>query len=284
MTKKGVNTMVQKRKNNGFTLIELLVVISIIALLVSILLPALNTARQVATGTVCLTNQKSLLLAWLMYKDANREYLIRAETAEPTINGKEQFGYWLQFPQDENGNYTSYAKCTLDDQMRGIQAGALYPYLESKGVYRCPGDKRDVKALFQSSYSIPDNMNGAKLYPTYNGHKVFTEKYSQIRNAYEKYAFVEENDCRGYNVGSWVMGLMGTWSDAMALWHNGKSSLGFADGHAELYRWEDPKTIEMCQKGGFNGMGGPTPCEDPTAGDYAYMKKGYMAAVAGVLP
>ena len=55
----------------GFTLIELLVVISIIALLISILMPALNTARQQATGAVCLSNQRTLILTWVMYADEN---------------------------------------------------------------------------------------------------------------------------------------------------------------------------------------------------------------------
>jgi len=55
----------------AFTLIELLVVISIIALLVSILMPALSNARQQATGAVCLANQKTMALAWVMYCDEN---------------------------------------------------------------------------------------------------------------------------------------------------------------------------------------------------------------------
>ena len=58
-------------RSRAFTLIELLVVVAIIALLVSILLPALNQAREQAKTSVCLSNQKNLAVAFVLYAADN---------------------------------------------------------------------------------------------------------------------------------------------------------------------------------------------------------------------
>ncbi len=55
------------RRLKGFTLIELLVVIAIIAILMAILMPALNRVREQGKRAACLSNVKQLTLAWLMY-------------------------------------------------------------------------------------------------------------------------------------------------------------------------------------------------------------------------
>ena len=58
-----------KTKDKGFTLVELLVVIAIIALLMAVLLPALNKARTQAKRIVCLSNMRQLVAAWMAYAD-----------------------------------------------------------------------------------------------------------------------------------------------------------------------------------------------------------------------
>lgn len=65
-----------RRKTFSFTLIELLVVIAIIAILASILLPSLSSARERGRATGCLNNIRQLGMANLLYAEANDDYFI----------------------------------------------------------------------------------------------------------------------------------------------------------------------------------------------------------------
>lgn len=72
-----------QRARNGFTLIELLVVVAIVALLISILLPALNQARTQAKRTVCSSNLRSICQAVLTYANENNDKVPQNQGSEP---------------------------------------------------------------------------------------------------------------------------------------------------------------------------------------------------------
>ena len=80
-------------QSHGFTLVELLVVISIISILVALLLPAVNSAREAARKTQCKNNLRQLGLATLNY-ESSRRHLPPSAEVDLTISSTENNGSW----------------------------------------------------------------------------------------------------------------------------------------------------------------------------------------------
>lgn len=236
----------------GFTLIELLVVIAIIAILASLLLPALSKAKQKGTMASCLMNQKNLILAWMMYADDNEERICSSRACYNRVNNEVDKQIWVFRPQDANGRPTPLSRVTDEARFRGIQAGALYPYINSVGAYHCPGDTRKKRRkpprdCFRS-YSISYAFGGDWDPPGYEQYK----KQTEIRQPSQNFVFVEEEHIGaqyGANEGGWhLLWNEGTIYDPLASYHLNGSTFAFADGHTESHKWRDNRTLAWIQR------------------------------------
>ena len=220
----------------GFTLVELLVVIGIIALLISILLPALNRARESAKQTQCLSNERSIGMAFVMYENDNKGYFPNdAPAGGVGVNHYADFIFW--------------------QASRNIDDSAFTRYLGSNkfntAIFRCPSD--DYNFRTKSSYFYSYSMNGFMSLVTGPGISPAADavhKITQIRHTSDK-AILYEEDVQtiddGHATPEQITGTINllsirhdntrktpeTQNTGMTLNPNCRGNVAFCDGHAE---------------------------------------------------
>jgi prepilin-type N-terminal cleavage/methylation domain-containing protein len=239
-----------KKVLTGFTLIELLVVIAIIALLMAILIPVLQSAREQGQRAVCLSNLRQLSLAWITYATENDNKLVSGRAFGETVAGLHtRLAGWIGraflFPESRSAVIEHPGK------------GALWPYIQNIDAYRCPRGA----AGHAATYAIVSAANGDLVKGTYipnNLNMDLTEPGIRVDNTFlrltkltdiispgaaQRAVFID----RGYTpVSDFVVPYLSPewiWATPPPIHHGEGITLSMADGHSEYWKWKGRETV-----------------------------------------
>ena len=242
----------------GFTLIELLVVIAIIAILAGLLLPSLAKAKSKATGIQCMNNGRQLMLAWRLYVDDHLDRLPQSYGPNEWVHGS------LNFDAANRSNW---------DVNQDLSKGLLWGYCgKSATVFKCPADLSTVtvagvKRNRVRSMSMNGWIDSTDVTSFGDGFRVF-KKFDDFANPGPSltWVFMDERE-DSMNDGEMIVGMSGypsspaQWKivDYPASYHNRAGGLSFADGHSEIKRWMDSRTMPVLRRGQQIPLNVPSP-------------------------
>jgi len=234
--------MIRTTRRRGFTLIELLVVIAILAILASLLLPALANAKANAKRIPCINNQKQLLSAWAMYAADNDDLLVAVGRQNPASPARK---FWIQ------GAFVNPPDNFNTGLLLDRQYALFADYFKSTDIYVCPTDRDRVKAGGQEgpklrSYAMNayTGWSGSWDYRLTTGYKIY-RKYSDISQAPPAGLFVFQ-DVQPDSICWPFFGVemnIDYFFNFPGSSHNRGGIIAYADNHVEWHKWQDQRTL-----------------------------------------
>jgi prepilin-type N-terminal cleavage/methylation domain-containing protein/prepilin-type processing-associated H-X9-DG protein len=291
-----------KANADGFTLVELLVVIATVAMLATLLLPALAGTKPIPQAFQCQENLRQLTLAWQMYAEDNNDLLPPNDYPYTTsyvlqsATWQAQHKNWvvgtMNQPLDQADAFASIGKSYLLDPNT-----VLSPYQTNRAVYHCPADNfisPSTKRAHVRSYSMNSAVGtifgsaavngGSDPRPvgspvaggwlggsTYNPNQTTWLTYGKMSSfsrpgPANTFVIIDENPI-SINDGRMEVSAAATPGHTYLIDfpsgnHNAAAAIAFADGHVLVHQWLDARTYTPAIAEGAGGQVSTGPTPD----------------------
>jgi prepilin-type processing-associated H-X9-DG protein len=247
-------------------LIELLVVISIIAIIASLILPALARAKARAQGSFCLNNTRQLSIAWMVYADDHEGRLAynlgqsaRSPIIVPAAAGEGMGENWVN-------NVENWELNPDNTNSAAVVATGIGPYASKvAALYRCPSD--NVVSDLQRQHGWSGRVRSYSMNAMVGDAGGFSQTGTNVNNpSYVQFfkttsfprpadifVFLDEHPDSiddGYFLNREVT--PAAWNDLPGSYHDGGANFSYADGHSEPHRWRNASTRQPARAYGIN--------------------------------
>ena len=217
--------------------------------------------RAQAKRIVCLSNIKKLAHAWLLYAGDNDDKLVNGATGYSNRS----------FSWGDHTNELSWVRSFSTDPVGalwGIQGGALWPYLQDVNVYRCPSARRDEML----NYSIMFSMNSVCHAEVQGVTGAHVKKLTEIHKPEKRLVFIDEGKMTPDAFAVYYSRQQ--WWDGPPIRHSDGTTVSFADGHSEHWKWIGAETVERGWEKEQTWLGGWQPETEPGCQDLYRIQKG----------
>ena len=249
----------------GFTLVELVVVVAMVGLLAAMLAPTMARTKPSSASFQCQNNLRQLAFGWKMYADDNYGNLVyntEGGSSGKAMGNQSWAGGWLDFTASTDNTNINFLVNHSDANVGGVPpnkySAFLGPYIRTPLAFKCPADKSTAPMAGGPmprvrSVSMNNHVGTGSRTWTANSIKYpVCTKFDQIKSPAYMFVLLDERE-DSINDGCFMTDPNTLYQliDYPASYHNNAGSFSFADGHSEIHRWKDPRTMPVLHPGQY---------------------------------
>ena len=231
-------------RTSGFTLVELLVVVALIALLIALLLVAIDKIQVSTRSTTDLSNQRQIAVAFNSYATDHKGIWSNPRTQEKAgfLDGEVTIVENNWVCAKNNDGVMNLSNDQTEELIGSLRDGSVWEYMgANEKAYVSPQDPTDRVRSYSINAFVGTSVCPDDEWEAFQGYGPATPRITSILKPADTMLSIVEDDPKGWNWQGWLLAPTGAlWHDFPAFWNEDRVNISNADGSVEQIRLADP--------------------------------------------